>query len=82
MTTFHKTTWANVRAGDTVLMAWASLGRIVEVEILDCASVAGIDGKLLIIDGKLLIAAAFKLDGVRYARTFDLGETAYVQSRF
>ncbi len=75
MTTFHKTTWANVRAGDTVLMAWASLGRIVEVEILDCASVAGIDGKLL-------IAAAFKLDGVRYARTFDLGETAYVQSRF
>jgi hypothetical protein len=72
---FHKTTWSKVKAGDVVLKAWDSLGRIVEVEIEQCLTEPGLDGKPLVI-------ARFGFDGLHYGQSFDPDETVYVQSRF
>jgi hypothetical protein len=71
---FHETTWSKVEVGDTVLKVWDSLGRIVEVEIEQCVTEPGLDGKLLVI-------ARFVFDGLHYGQSFDPDETAYVQSR-
>lgn len=75
MTVFHKTTWANVRAGDTVLMAWASLDRIVEAPVTAC------EIRISPMSKKSLVFVEYEIDGVRFARTFEPDETAYVQAR-
>jgi hypothetical protein len=67
---FHKTTWAAVRAGDTVLLPWLSIDRIVEVQVMTCA----------LLDGRAAIVFEFGRCG--YGRFFDLHETIYIQSRF
>lgn len=72
---FHKTTWAKVQQGDTVLKAWDSLDRIVEVEIEQCVTEPGLDGKPLVI-------ARFVFDGLHYGQAFDPEDVVYVQSRF
>jgi hypothetical protein len=71
---FHQTSWSKVEVGDVALMAWASLDRIVEVGVEDCLAFPGLDGKTL-------VHIEFKFAGDLYSRTFDLDETAYVQSR-
>ena len=72
---FYKTTWSNVEAGDVVLKAWDSLGRIVEVEIEQCVTEPGLDGKPLVI-------ARFVFLALHYGQSFDPEDVAYVQSRF
>jgi hypothetical protein len=71
---FHETTWSKVKLGDVALMAWASLDRIVEVEVVDRLAFPGLDGKTL-------VHVEFKFAGDLYSRTFDPEDTAYVQSR-
>lgn len=71
---FLETTWSKVEAGDVVLKAWASLDRIVEVEIEQCVAEPGLDGKPLVI-------ARFVFDGLHYGQSFDPDETVYVRSR-
>src|SRR5262245_2535912 len=71
---FCKTTWTKVEAGDTVLKAWESLDRIVEVEIEQSVTEPGLDGKPLVI-------ARFVFDGLHYGQSFDPEETVYVQQR-
>ena len=71
---FCVATWGDVKAGDIVLKAWESLDRIVEIEIEQCATEPGLDGKPLVI-------ARFVFDGLHYGQSFDLDEVVYVQSR-
>lgn len=71
---FYKTTWANVQVGDTVLMPWASLDRIVEVEIGQLVTEPASNGKLLVI-------ARYIAFGLEFGQVFYADETVYVQSR-
>lgn len=72
---FCNATWARVLVGDTVLMSWASLDRIVEVEIEQLATEQASDGKLLVI-------ARYIAFGLEFGQVFYADETVYVQSRF
>jgi hypothetical protein len=70
---FCKTTWSKVEAGDTVLMFWPSLGRIIEVGVQLVEPWQGLDGKPL-------QRAKYFLDAL-YSRVFDPDEVVYVQQR-
>jgi hypothetical protein len=72
---FHKTTWSKVEVEDIVLMAWPSLDRIVEVEIKQCVTEPGLDGK------PLVIARFTAFDGLEFGQSFDPEYVVYVQSR-
>lgn len=71
---FHKTTWSKVEVGDTVLIAWSSLNRIIEVEIKQCETMPALDAK------PLVFVAFIAFDSAFYP-AFDPDETVYVQSR-
>jgi len=71
---FCRATWRDVKKGDTVLKAWASLDRIVEIEIEQCVTEPGLDGKPLVI-------ARFNFDGLHYGQAFGFEDVVYVQSR-
>lgn len=71
---FHKTTWSQVRAGDTVLIPWESLSEITEVGVVTCRTFAGFDGKPLVRIGFRFCSAGYEL-------SFDPEATAYIQSR-
>jgi hypothetical protein len=73
---FSKTTWSEVRAGDVVLMPWASLDQLAEAEVVDIR--AGTSE----IDGAPAVFASLHIDEERFAGwAFDPEAVAYVRSR-
>lgn len=66
---YIKTTWIAVEGGDTALLPWLPIDRIVEVLIVTCT----------IADDHA--AVIFEFGGCRHGRIFDANETIYVQSR-
>jgi hypothetical protein len=73
MSAFHKTIWAKVEAGDTVLITHAD-GEIIEVNVNE-AYMRKTD------DGKDLVFIHYRYGYAKYAVTVEPNETAYVQSR-
>lgn len=73
---FCKATWSQVKAGDVVLMPWASLTDVVEIKI---DAVAKEKSKR---DGKEYVVASFDCDGDHFPRwSFDPKAVAYVRWR-
>ncbi|HKQ90871.1 MAG TPA: hypothetical protein VJZ77_09325 [Blastocatellia bacterium] len=73
---FHKATWAEVRAGDVVLMPWSSIDQVFEAEVVEAE--AGRTEK----DGRPAVFASLSIDEDRCVRwTFDPEAVAYVRSR-
>lgn len=72
---FYEVTWADVKVGDTVLMPWPLLDRIVKVEIKHLVTEPGLDGK------PLVIARYVAFGDLEFGQSFDPEETVYVQSR-
>jgi hypothetical protein len=73
---FCKATWSKVRAGDVVLMPWASLHEVVEITV---DAVAKEKSKR---DGTEYVVASFNFSGHHYPRwSFDPNDVAYVRSR-
>jgi len=72
---FHKVTWAQVRAGDVVLMPWSSLEDLAEMEIVEAeAGRSEKDGRPVIftslsLDEDKCVRWAFKPEGVAYVRS-------------
>ena len=71
---FHKTTWEQVRVGDTVLIPWEPLSEITEVEITKWVIRPGVDVEPL-------VRISFRFGYATYELSFDPNATAYVQSR-
>ena len=73
LSTFHKTTWSEVRPGDTVLIKWDSLG-IIEIQILECWH------QNSPLDDAKLVFINFDFDGRSYRGwPYDPDATVYVQ---
>lgn len=73
---FHKATWAEVRAGDVVLMPWSSLDQVAEALIVE------VDAGRSVVDGREAVFASLHIDDERFARwAFDPEAVAYVKSR-
>jgi len=74
---FCKSTWSKVRAGDVVLMPWASLDYVAEAEVVEVRE--GRSEK----DDRPMILASLHVDDVRFAGwAFHPEAPAYVRSRF
>lgn len=73
---FHKSTWADVKAGDTVLMVLKrkSPDRIVEVQVVSCRREKEWDDESSMV-------VLFDFDDLHYGQVFNPNETVYVQSR-
>jgi hypothetical protein len=75
-TFFCKATWADVKAGDVVLMPWTLLDQVAEAEIVEVW-----EGKFEV-DGRPAVFASLHIDDMRFARwAFEPEAVAYVRSR-